>query len=552
MSLDIEDLIGNLQEISEPGFGYSTCFAGSQFLPAGTESFSVLVIGATRSTKSETLCEIVKNGAAAVPFLLEHLGDRRIVRLQPLAGMMFTTFDDDCDVNRRTSTVPLEKFTGFKSISDSVSHSITIGDLCFVALGQIVNRNYSAARYRATGGLIVNSPTHSEVLRQRLLNEWSGLTQDSHRDQLISDFWRPDHVDRRIGAYQRLAYYYPDSVEELVIELLARPVYDCSLVDDFCQTTLRTLSCEAERRIAFDEFIRQHGPVYRSGVLSRLYVFDDEKSLKQLYGMEHRDPNLCRHPDFDVASSSDRTQFVGCLTQEKSQKIGDVIKDLFEANLPDKSLSSNCLFALAGRGYSELLLQQLERFDEIEPAYDPWHQNVVHGIGRSGDPAIKRRLLQLIETTNCEACLLGAEAAFDRSHDSMILEAAHRVLDNLTEDCCYLGTIRLIRDRFPDALGTFCKRHLATGNWQVAESICFVLFGNSLAKSVLSPLLNDKRLRPGPSEKDPLRLCDHAAEAICAGADEIRFHPADTVEGRDQQIDLIKQYCQRSLEYDLD
>ena len=108
--------------------------------------------------------------------------------MKPVSGLMWMSFDDEYDYNERTapgqpegvnrSEGPARNFDG---------HEILVGDLCFVALGQIVNRSFNAVRYQPTGGLIVSSPTKSKVLRDAVLKEWSGLTSDQHRKKLIDD-----------------------------------------------------------------------------------------------------------------------------------------------------------------------------------------------------------------------------------------------------------------------------------------------------------------------------------------------------------------------------
>ena len=74
-----------------------------------------------------------------------------------------------------------------------------------------------------------------DPLRRVIRSEWSGLTRERHRKLLIQDFLEPDEENRRIGAYLRLAYYYPDSVEDLVIKQLAAeadPQFIAALVHD--------------------------------------------------------------------------------------------------------------------------------------------------------------------------------------------------------------------------------------------------------------------------------------------------------------------------------
>ena len=146
---DVEALVEKLREISRIGYGYSALFSGSEFLPyADSATVHTLVIGSQRPERSKTLEAIVRHGAEAVPVLLKHLDDGRKTRIPPLEG--FPSFADEYDYNRRTRKEPpagvnRETF-GEKA---PPSHTLTVGDLCFVALGQIVNRNFSATRVSA-------------------------------------------------------------------------------------------------------------------------------------------------------------------------------------------------------------------------------------------------------------------------------------------------------------------------------------------------------------------------------------------------------------------
>ena len=112
------------------------------------------------------LCKIVAKGADAVPVLLKHIGDTRTIKMKPVRGMMWMDFPDEYDFNHRTRKIP-PKGVNRDSLGSGrdqpTEHAITVGDLCFVALGQIVNRHFSATRYQPTGGLIVNSPTYSKA-----------------------------------------------------------------------------------------------------------------------------------------------------------------------------------------------------------------------------------------------------------------------------------------------------------------------------------------------------------------------------------------------------
>ena len=219
-----EALINKLTEVSELGYGYSAMFSGSQFLPqADADEVHTLVLGSQRPTKSSTLEAIVRQGIIAVPSLLKHLDDDRKTQIQPVKGMMWMSFADEYDFNRRVRKQSPEG-VNLQTLGQKPSpHQITVGDLCYVALGQILNRSFNATRYQPTGGVVVSSPTESKRLCAVVREDWQGLTEEKHRQSLIQDFLTPDSEDRRIGAYRRLALYYPQSVEGLVLKQLSEP-----------------------------------------------------------------------------------------------------------------------------------------------------------------------------------------------------------------------------------------------------------------------------------------------------------------------------------------
>jgi ankyrin repeat protein len=182
---------------------------------------------------SDVLREIVKRGAAAVPHLIAHLDDRRETDIKVwdqgwVGAPDGPDFRETTDYNPRTTSRPAVKNNPDEPDRNPGNprepHTITLGDLCFVALGQIVNRDFCAVSLKNHFtintdyfGVNVVSPTHSPAVLATVRREWGNLTRAQHRAALIADFQQPDHVRRWVGACRRLAYYYPDSLEALVL-----------------------------------------------------------------------------------------------------------------------------------------------------------------------------------------------------------------------------------------------------------------------------------------------------------------------------------------------
>jgi hypothetical protein len=233
---EIKALIDKLQPIADGDVGYMPTMTGDGFLPLGVSNPGALLLGQQPGTSSDAMRELVKRGASAVPLLIAHLDDNRATKIslkhEGIFGGIF--FNDEYDYNFRTVQRPPDGVNRneHKPNNHPNNHTVTVGDLCFVTLGQIVNRGFSAVRYQPTACIMINSPTYSESLRKAIKAEWGDLTPERHKESLIKDFTKPDNEYRRMGACLRLGYYYPEALEPLVIKQLSEPVYDCFKVED--------------------------------------------------------------------------------------------------------------------------------------------------------------------------------------------------------------------------------------------------------------------------------------------------------------------------------
>ena len=239
-------LIDKLQEISEEDTGYSqVMFGAGSFPPLETFEPGPVRIYEKPATRSGTIRELVKCGAAAVPHLIAHLDDRRPTKITighvgidaqiAIIGGMF--YADEYDYNSRTAK-EAPKGVNPQIETHGDSHTVTVGDLCFTVLGEIVNRSFPAVRPQPTACRMINSPTHSEALRKAIEREWNGLTPERHKESLVRDFVEPDGEGRRYGACVRLGYYYPDTLEPLALRQLAEPRYNVFDVQTLIRTKL--------------------------------------------------------------------------------------------------------------------------------------------------------------------------------------------------------------------------------------------------------------------------------------------------------------------------
>ncbi len=176
-------LIDKLTEVAEVDTGYNPFVAGSAFAPlAGSEQVGVMVLGQRPSVQSDTFRELVKLGAAAVPDLVAHLNDKRPTRITVGGFAMLSINKEDKDDKPRIYT-------------------LKVGDLCYVALGQIVNRNYAAISYVPSAMVVVHTPTRDPKMCDELKKEWGELTPDKYRKSLLKDCEGKGNVDTRAGAF---------------------------------------------------------------------------------------------------------------------------------------------------------------------------------------------------------------------------------------------------------------------------------------------------------------------------------------------------------------
>jgi hypothetical protein len=225
----IRGLIAQLATIDHPDFGLSGTSTRRAFAPLSDQANpEPLTLSDEQIKPPKAFCQLVEIGPEAIPFLLEALGDSTPTRLtvQPQIALGDMFFWDDL---KRNPVNPLERSLPFVDYSElplqdsAETYTVTIGDVCFVAIGQIVGRAYSAVRYIPSGLIGISSPTHSKKLRDQVRAVWS--SENPVRtlfDSLLADYategiyngWSldgwGDGSRLQVGAAIRLLYYFPD------------------------------------------------------------------------------------------------------------------------------------------------------------------------------------------------------------------------------------------------------------------------------------------------------------------------------------------------------
>jgi hypothetical protein len=119
-------------------------------------------------------------------------------------------------------------------------YTVTVGDVCYVIIGQITNRTYSAVQYQPTACLYIHSPTHDPQIADDLRSVWtSDVPEEMLYASLLADFEDSgEGSDSKPGAALRLGYYYPQRSEKQLLELLAQLVAANDKESDYKQTEL--------------------------------------------------------------------------------------------------------------------------------------------------------------------------------------------------------------------------------------------------------------------------------------------------------------------------
>jgi ankyrin repeat protein len=221
-------LIDQLEKLDIQDTGYSGGVSGSSFLPLGYRRASVVLLSPSApSGKSDAMNSLVKLGSKAVPALLDHLGDDRKTKIviRNLGGFFGISQDRG---EKAEDEVPNGK--GGAPIGSPMQYTLRVGDLCYVALGQIVNRDYTAVRYIPSGNVMITSVPHSRRLRADLKRQWGGLTEKKHLASLVKDLnakkAKGGDDGTRVRASLRLAYYFPKEYEPIAVEQLKTPTRD--------------------------------------------------------------------------------------------------------------------------------------------------------------------------------------------------------------------------------------------------------------------------------------------------------------------------------------
>ncbi len=153
----IKALIAKLAEIKEPDFGLSATLSGDSFSPLPGQSRATTFLFTNHDLKpSDEVKALVAMGPAALPFLLDALDDKTPTKMTVQHEGDFGAMEHAAELYMNpvnpaeAATCKVRARERRDDDSNYVKeYTLKVGDVCFVAIGQIVGRSYQAVALSA-------------------------------------------------------------------------------------------------------------------------------------------------------------------------------------------------------------------------------------------------------------------------------------------------------------------------------------------------------------------------------------------------------------------
>ncbi|HEY3779740.1 MAG TPA: hypothetical protein VGL56_01560 [Fimbriimonadaceae bacterium] len=261
---EVEGLIDKLVNFGSGMNGTEESLCSSRFLAIDeVTTFGRAPLAAAEPRIDPNLKRLIQIGVRALPALLEHLSDSRATKCVyalPPDNFRETWFADEYDPRYLDPKrqPPVNKIAP-GARPPVRNYTFKVGDVCFVAIGQIVNRPTGAFRYQPTNCGVINAPTHTPTLAAAERFDWSGLTKAEHAKQLEDDAYSlVSYVS--VGATKRLLYYYPAVGKRVALRLLNRKFYYYMAIWNFADDQLMATDSVVEWTRLVDEAKKKFGP----------------------------------------------------------------------------------------------------------------------------------------------------------------------------------------------------------------------------------------------------------------------------------------------------
>ena len=355
-ALSMEELIARLQEVSAQSVGANNLvWAGGFIALDAPPTFRGGVLGTPAPAVPPAMRELVRRGATVLPALLDHLTDARPTKLTAGSSGQFqfmaAWYADEYDPRDRAKPPADLHRAGAGTMAEQERfehHQVKVGDLCFVALGQIVNRSLLAVRYQPSACLVVNSPVKTPRLAAAARADWHDLTAGEFKDFLIKDTtYRNPDVYTSNGALQRLLFYFPSDGEPLAIRWLGYPLINVKPVQEFLDGRLRSAD-ETEQDRLLAAFRADHGEAYYQKAVEALIqtaellrqagnvhsgTIEPYQYTIRLVDRRFADASQRPPPDIRVENCADRLRLVEALMPFPSAGLDQAVRDLLKRTL---------------------------------------------------------------------------------------------------------------------------------------------------------------------------------------------------------------------------
>lgn len=354
------------------------------------------ILGSAKPTVDPNIRKLVQMGVRALPSLLEHLSDARPTKLVQehdgdFGAMWYSTefdnrYSDSSKQPKRPKGDAKEREFDFDNVI--LKHTFTVGDLCYIVIGQIVNRRYTAMRYQPTACVVINSPTKTPWLASAVRQDWGGITAEDHRRQLSDDansLW-PYAAGE---ALKRLLYYYPQQGEALAVRFLKREFYDYVAVWNFADERLMKTGSPARWKNLLVEAETKFGREAAKLLPHWVHWSNRETSTHHPKEMQDRATELLRttfpayrsnkNVFYNVVSIGDQKELIESLHAFRSRKIDEAVQDVFRRLMRYKptsvkdpeqlfyalvemdELAIECAKRMAGKGFDEEYLSYFNK-----------------------------------------------------------------------------------------------------------------------------------------------------------------------------------------------
>ena len=207
-----EQLIDSLQAIKDETVSIDSLALADAFLAEDKPpKFAGGVIGTRQPVVYPEMRVLVQRGLKSLPALLRHLDDPRPTQLSVPRSpiIMWSEMAEEYSPRFPAPDKGKTFVPNLDRPEAKLPYTVKVGDVCFALIGQILGRPLMPVRYQPTGGMIINSPVSSKKLAEEVRKDWTGLTDDAFRDQLIEDAATDNPFDFR-RTLPRLRYYFPD------------------------------------------------------------------------------------------------------------------------------------------------------------------------------------------------------------------------------------------------------------------------------------------------------------------------------------------------------